>query len=63
MNGVRRASARGQIAHDEIAEHSAEIEAHRSVERELRIDHARFVFRHHDRSGVEVTVDQRFRLA
>ena len=29
----------GQIAHDEIAEHGAHVESHRSVERELRIDH------------------------
>ena len=56
-------AARGQIAHDEIAEHRAEIEPHRPVERELRIDHQRLALRHHDRSGVKIAVDQGFRMA
>ena len=51
----------GQIGHQEIADDRAEIESHRSVEREFGIDHDGRAFRHHDRAGVEVAVDQRFR--
>jgi hypothetical protein len=50
-----------QIAHDEIADHGPQIESHRSIERELRVDHLCLTFRHHDRSGVKIAVDQRFR--
>ena len=54
-------SGGGQIGHDEVADHGAEIESHRSIERELGIDDPRLAFGHHDRSGMEVAVDQRFR--
>ena len=54
-------AAGGQIGHQEIADHGADIEPHRAIECELRIDHPRLALRHHDRAGMEVAVDQRFR--
>ena len=48
----------GQIAHQEIGDDRAEIEAHRSVEREFGIDHDGRAFRHHDRARVQVPMQQ-----
>ena len=51
---------RGQIGHQQVGDDGADIETHRSVEREFGIDHDRRVLGHHDRAGVKVAVDQRF---
>ena len=48
-----------EIGHPEIGEQHADIEGHRSVEGEFRIDDARVVVGHHDRAGVQVAVQQR----
>ena len=49
-------------AEQKIAEKRAQVEADRSVERELRVDHAAVVFRDHHRSGMKIPVDQRLVL-
>ena len=51
----------GEIAHREIANDRTDIESHRPVECEFGIDHPRLVLRHHDRAGVQVAMDHRFR--
>ena len=64
-SGGRRATrvaAGGQRA-EEVADHGADIEAHRPIEGEFRVDHPRLVLGHHDRTGMEIAMDHRFRIA
>ena len=45
--------------HPEIGEQHADVEGHRSVEGELRIDHPRLLVGDHDRAGMQVAMQQR----
>ena len=54
-------AAGGQIAHDQIGDDGADIEPNRPKGREFGIDHAGLKLGHHDRTGVQVAVDHRFR--
>ena len=48
-----------EIGEQEIADHGADIEADRADEGEFRIDDPRVGDRQHDRTGVQVAVDER----
>ena len=48
-----------KIGHPEIGEQHADVEGHRPVEGEFRIDDARLVVGDHDRAGMQVAMHQR----
>lgn len=53
-------SALRKIAHPEIGKQHADVEADRSVERELRVDDAGLVVGHHNRTGMQIAMAERF---
>src|SRR5690606_28518739 len=52
----------GKIAHPEIGDQHADVEADRTVEREFRIDDTRLIVGHHNGTGVKVAVAECFGL-
>ena len=52
MAGLRK------VGHPEVGQQHADIEGHRSVDGEFRIDDTRVIIGHHDRASVQVAVEQ-----